>query len=271
MTDWKEFEDVLSPHLRIRLISRPSFLIENFGEFLREENKSWRLDFPTPDPDLLVEACGRLCYLSFGKEQFRPDTKSYLTNLISQGHESVLEHATWSLLFSGISRAFSHQLVRHRIGFSFSQLSQQYHDESDVRFVAPKEILNDIESLTNWADAMRACRKAYRKIIDNLNVGEVNDRERKRALRSAARSVLPNCTETKIIVTANARALRHFLKLRGSIIGDLEMRIVCANLLRILKIESAWLFSDFLEETHSDGFPVVRHSEQLILHKLASV
>ena len=114
--------------------------------------------------------------------------------------------------------------------------------------------------------SIEAAKHAYRQIKEmvaekegHLQLTE-NKRESLRAIRSIARSVLPNATETKIVVTANARALRHFLRIRGSIAGDSEMRTIATELLRIVSRESPSLFHDFQIEQHIDGFPIVVHS-----------
>jgi thymidylate synthase (FAD) len=171
---------------------------------------------------------------------------------------------SWTFLITGVSRAFSHQLVRHRVGFAFSQLSQQYHEESDAEFVMPSIIGDDPELSEKWRNTMEATRSLYRHMVHELTptklhqLGNVGARETLRALRSAARSVLPNATATKIVITANARALRHFLKVRGSIPGDEEMRIVAASLLTILQNDAPEIFRDFFTETLTDGSPIVR-------------
>src|SRR5262245_17352395 len=122
--------------MRVLLIAttriRPSY-----NEFLRAHKLTWRRTKGISSDQKLIEFSGRVCYLSFGKHQSRRNNSEYIRNLIRQGHESVLEHATYSILADHISRGLSHQLVRHRAGFSYSQLSQQYHDESDASYVIP--------------------------------------------------------------------------------------------------------------------------------------
>jgi thymidylate synthase (FAD) len=159
----------------------------------------------------LIEFAGRVCYLSFGSGQGPGTNAGYIRKLISNQHESVLEHASWSVLITGVSRAFTHQLVRHRVGFAFSQLSQQYHDESNVEFVRPHGLDAVPGLLEIWEAAMRQSKSAYRKIISELGSQQTASpqsprREILRGLRSAARSVLPNATETAIVATINARA-----------------------------------------------------------------
>jgi thymidylate synthase (FAD) len=205
--------------------------------------------------------------MSFGPNQSPRSNAEYIQNLIALGHESVLEHVSWTFLLTGVSRAFTHQLVRHRVGFAFSQLSQQYHDEQDAEFVEPAELRDFPEAHAAWQSAMTAARQAYRTISETLRRMERDPqwqgskKEARRAIRSAARSVLPNATETKIMVTANARALRHFLHVRGSIPGDQEMRQVAAGLLAYLSIEAPALFADFSVELLEDGSPIVVHHD----------
>jgi thymidylate synthase (FAD) len=261
----EDLKTIVSPPAAVCLISRPQFLNDEFQNFLVSQKTFWKHDDKAKDPELLVEAAGRLCYMSFGHRQYRQDNKSYIDHLIAEGHDSVLEHATWSLLITGVSRAFTHQLVRHRIGFSFSQLSQQYHDESDALFVPPAEIRAEPDALELWADSMKRAREAYKKILSRLaKEARLGDRELKRAIRSAARSTLPNCTETKIVVTANARALRHFLAVRGAIMGDLEMRQISAKVLQLMNSEAPSLFADFCLEESNDGFPLVKRKTDSI-------
>jgi thymidylate synthase (FAD) len=113
---------------KIYVLARPSFTNE-FDAFLQEEGQEWKGSTSTP-AERLVEFAGRICYMAFGVRQSTKTNSEYIGNLIRQEHESVLEHVGWTFLLTNVSRAFTHQLVRHRVGFSFSQLSQQYHDES---------------------------------------------------------------------------------------------------------------------------------------------
>lgn len=206
-----------------------------------------------------MEFAGRICYFSFGPKQSPRTNAEYIANLIDRGHESVLEHATWSFVLSGVSRGFTHQFVRHRVGFSFSQLSQQYHDESAIPFVVPEAVESNPEALALWRETVQQARESYRNLLDTLEHAgcEMTEPERLRLRRSAARSVLPAASETTLAFTANARSLRHFLRLRGEIEGDQEMRTVSSALLRALQAEAPALFADFTLEDGAAG-PIVR-------------
>lgn len=243
--------------LKIRCISRPNFDINSFLEFLSEESESWKRTPEAKCADEIVEAAGRICYMSFGKKQSSKNNSEYIRNLIDQGHESVLEHVSWTFLMTGVSRSFTHQLVRHRVGFAFSQLSQQYHDETDAKIIAPTSLKKDPERFSRWKDSVSQSFETYRSLIkeaknDHTSIYS-NKKEKLRDLRSTARSVLPNAIGTKIVVTANARALRHFLSIRGSLEGDWEMRAVSTRLYEIVSQDAPALFQDFIIEICEDG------------------
>ncbi len=249
---------------KVYLVGRSSFDLAAFQEFLRDEAVDWRQTPGAGAAQEIVETAGRVCYMSFGDRQSPRTNEEYIHNLVRQGHESVLEHVTWSFLIIGVSRGFSHQLVRHRVGFAFSQLSQQYHDESEAVFVAPSAVsaIPDLAEL--WEESLANSKNAYEEILrffesaDAEGPSEFKKREWMRAIRSAARSVLPNATETKVFVTINARALRHFLSIRGSIPGDEEMRKVSALLRAHVKEVAPALFADFVVDEMPDGSPTVR-------------
>jgi thymidylate synthase (FAD) len=251
---------------KVYLLTRTRLDIEAFLSFLSEEGTDWARSPSATESEEAVEIAGRICYMSFGEKQSPRRNGDYVHNLIKQGHESVLEHVNWTFLLAGVSRAFTHQLVRHRAGFAFSQLSQQYHEEIDAEFVEPAHLEQSPQALAAWRRAVEVSQESYRVILDSLSKLEgkpgleLSQKEFKRAIRSAARSVLPNATETKIVVTANARALRHFFKVRGSIPGDIEMRCIAAALFNLVRVEAPSLFADFKLDELSDGSPTLVHS-----------
>lgn len=250
-----------SPSLFI--VSRPNFCREDFVSFLDQNELSWADTDSATDAERIVEISGRLCYLSFTDDtsKIRHPTKTYIKNLIDKGHESVLEHASWTFFLTNVSRAFTHQLVRHRVGFSYSQLSQQYHDETEANFVVPAGL--SPESFGVWKAAVQSAKNAY---LEALGQAERNseggssliEREQIRLRRSAARSLLPNATSTAISVSANARSLRHFLELRGAIVGDIEMRLVSAKIFEMLSIEAPSFVADFENCVCEHGWPQIK-------------
>lgn len=259
----------------VYLIGRQTVNDEALDNFLADHGvEAWGTDTEVGG-EILSEVGGRLCYMSFAKP--RPGgSEAYLGNIKQSGHGSVLEHAVWNLLVVGISRTCSHELVRHRAGFGFSQLSQRYVDESIAEYVCPDVIATDPELYAIWLDAVERSHAAYLTLVEKLNervllerymaatgggaepatVNELRswaltslDRdartEVRKTVRQAARSVLPGATETKLFITANARALRHFIELRGSAKAEPEIRKLAAKIMRIMQQESPNIFGDY--------------------------
>jgi thymidylate synthase (FAD) len=199
------------------------------------------------DGERLAEFAGRLCYMSQHNPAKR-NTREYLENIKKQGHGSVLEHANYSLLLEGVSRSLTHELVRHRAGFAYSQLSQRYVDESQAAFVVPPAVIGDEALEAAWRAQVEQAQAVYISLVEQLmaRYGWVADKvHRRKMAREAARAVLPNATETKIVVTGNARAWRTMLELRSSEGAEMEIRRVAVAALRLLQSEAPGFFSDF--------------------------
>ncbi|HUO53000.1 MAG TPA: FAD-dependent thymidylate synthase, partial [Gemmatimonadaceae bacterium] len=165
------------------------------------------------DGERLAEFAGRLCYMS-QKNPASRTTRDYLENIKKQGHGSVLEHANYTLLLEGVSRSLTHELVRHRAGFAYSQLSQRYVDETDAAFVMPPAMRGDAALEGAWRAQMESALATYVAMVEQLmtRYAWVADKvHRRKMAREAARAVLPNATETKIVVTANVRGWRTML------------------------------------------------------------
>ncbi|MEP6692433.1 MAG: FAD-dependent thymidylate synthase [Gemmatimonadaceae bacterium] len=212
------------------------------------------------DGERLAEFAGRLCYMS-QKNPANRSTRDYLENIKKQGHGSVLEHATYSLLLEGVSRSLTHELVRHRAGFAYSQLSQRYVDESSASFVVPPAMIGDDALEGAWTTQIEAAQASYVALVEQLmaRYGWVADKvHRRKMAREAARGVLPNSTETKIVVTGNARAWRTMLELRSSEGAEMEIRRCAIAVLRLLQSEAAGFFSDFEIYTAADRVEAAR-------------
>ncbi len=238
-TSSRAAEPMLWYEPRLTLLAKPVFLEPEHLPV------SWIGD--ATDGERLAEFAGRLCYMSQRNPANRT-TRDYLENIKRQGHGSVLEHATYSILLEGVSRSLTHELVRHRAGFAFSQLSQRYVDESSASFVVPPAVIGDDSLETAWRDEVEGAQRAYVALVEQLmgRYAWVADKvHRRKMAREAARAVLPNSTETKIVVTANARAWRTMLELRSSEGAELEIRRAAVGILRLLQAEAPGFFSDF--------------------------
>jgi len=242
---------------RIDLVGRQILDPAGIQHFLEQHGVTWQTDTEVGG-EALAEMAGRVCYMSYGKG--RRTNREFLEHIVEVGHGSVLEHAVWSFIISGVSRSLTHELIRHR-HFSYSQLSQRYVDESDSEFVEPDVIAEDPALHEIWCDAVNASRAAYDRLIAGLQdkYRDMDDKTLRRKLaRQAARSVLPNATETKIFVTGNVRALRHFVEMRGSEFADVEIRKLALGLLAIMQREAPAMFGDYTVETLADGTRAVR-------------
>lgn len=238
--------------LRVQLIART--------EFTAPPDVPWSTD--ADGGPALVEFAGRACYQSWSKPNPRTATNAaYVRHIIDVGHFSVLEHASVSFYITGISRSCTHELIRHR-HFSYSQLSQRYVPEQDSQVVAPPGIEDDPELLALFTEAADAGRAAYTELLARLEAklldqpGGGSAVLRHKQARQAARAVLPNATETRIVVTGNYRAWRHFIAMRASEHADLEIRRLAVECLRQLIDAAPQVFSDFEIAVLADGTEV---------------
>jgi thymidylate synthase (FAD) len=253
----------------MHIVREPRVTVIARQQFTPPPHIRWQSDSPVA-AEALAEFAGRLCYLSFGEDAGlegghktipgRTTNQAYIANILQVKHGSVLEHAVFSLLIEGVSRSLTHELVRHRAGFGYSQLSQRYVDESDIAFVLPPEIDEDTPAYSAWEAACEHSLTAYRALMADLTeqVGDSGPATmRKKRTRQAARSVLPNCAETKLVMTGNARAWRHFVEMRGSATADVEIRRLAGAVLTVLREESPHIFGDMHLVDHPDGTSTV--------------
>jgi len=251
------------------IIREPRVTVIARQQFTPPPHIQWQSDSEVAG-EALAEFAGRLCYLSFGENAGlegghksipgRTTNQSYLANILRTKHGSVLEHAVWSFLFEGVSRSLTHELIRHRAGMGYSQLSQRYVDESEIGFVVPPEIVEGSPEYDEWLQACGASLESYRRLLAGVTekVGDDGPATmRKKRARQAARSVLPNAAETKIVATGNARALRHFCEMRGSGNADLEIRKLAGAVLRCLHQEAPNIFGDLRFVASPDGVDTI--------------
>jgi len=187
--------------------------------------------FITPNSEKLIEAAGRTSYLSFNN-QGKNTEKEFIKMLIKRGHSSILEHAYATFRISDVSRAFTHQLVRHRL-CSFTQQSQRYVDESNFNYVEPDSIKDNSKAHSLFTKFMEETKKIYSEL---QRLGIKNE---------DARFVLPNAVESQIVVTANLREWRYIIELRGNPDAQWEIRKVAIEILKILKNRVPTVFEDF--------------------------
>lgn len=238
-------------------IVRPKVQLIGKTEFFPPEDVDWSTD--ADGGQALAEFAGRACYQSWHKPNPATATNAgYLKHILEVGHLSVLEHGSVSFYLTGMSRSLTHELIRHR-HFSYSQLSQRYVPEHDAAVVEPDVIADDPELHEKFLQTAEASAQAYGDLLAALEAKFADDPtmtlRRKQALQ-AARSVLPNATETRIVVTGNYRAWRHFIAMRASEHADVEIRGLAVECLKQLQKAVPNVFSDFEITTLKDGTEV---------------
>ncbi|MCX8124314.1 MAG: FAD-dependent thymidylate synthase [Spirochaetes bacterium] len=186
----------------------------------------------TPNAEKLIEEAGRTCYLSLDKITEGSEA-NFIRRCIMNGHHSILEHASASFRVLGASRAFTHQMVRHRLA-SFSQQSQRYVNEEEFNYIIPPSIAHNPQAKAIYTDFMEHARITYKKLRE-LSIKKED-----------ARFVLPNALESQIVISANFREWRHIFSLRLEKAAQWEIRSVCMQMLKILQKEAPSVFGDFI-------------------------
>lgn len=190
-------------------------------------------------PEALIEHAGRVCYRS----ESRGNPAAFLRARLREGHESIIEHASATFEISGISRACSHQLVRHRLA-SYSQESQRYVDMTDPDLVVPDSIQSSSEATEIWSSFVDQVKDVY---SDLRGLG---------IRKEDARFILPNAAETRIVMTMNFREFRHFFRLRLAPEAQWEIRRVALAILKQLAPHAPTVFGDMLTEAQ-DKYPAL--------------
>lgn len=251
------------------ILARPTMNLEGLADFLNGFDESLHfseyLDDPNrlPDGAQLCKVAGQLCYMSFGRGRtFNENAERYFNNLKSSGHGSVFEHANYSVLLYGISRSVTHELIRHRAGFSYSQLSQRYVSGRMLRFVERPEYSSDEQLHAQFLERIERASREYTTLTNRLlEMQQSGTRilsaeartDLRKKVQQCARSVLPNETEAPIVVTANARAWRHFIEMRASSHAEIEIRELAVRVYLCLAQTDPILFGDYTLEQLPDG------------------
>lgn len=218
------------------------------------------------DAELLVEVMGRLCYRSWkpgmnaNVTKVREGNDVYLKNIENVRHGSVIEHAAMSFIFADVSRVFTHEIVRHRVGVAISQESLRYVRLTDLGLWLPPDFENDKYLRELFESEFRTLEHLQLKMADYLKIDDPSaDFERKKRLTSAMRRLAPIGLATAIGLTMNGRALRHILELRTSGAAEEEMRLVIDQLGTIAKSRWPNLVQDF--ERKEDGTWATKNSK----------
>lgn len=204
----------------------------------------------TPNPEKVIAAAAKLCYSAVGIDEIEKKmddegAKKFLNMLMSYGHESPIEHVSFTFAIEGVSRSLTHQLVRHRIA-SYSQQSQRYVKLKQFEYIIPPEIEKDDDAKKIFIDAMKNDQEAYDQLADILKEKHIKEgmeplAAEKKAIEDA-RYVFPNACETKVIFTMNARSLMNFFKHRCCNRAQWEIRNLADEMLKEVKKVAPILF-----------------------------
>lgn len=204
----------------------------------------------TPEPEKLIASAAKLCYSAVGIEDINKkltseSTEKFLNMLMSYGHESPIEHVSFTFAIEGVSRSLTHQLVRHRIA-SYSQQSQRYVRLNQFEYVMPPSIENDKEAKKVFIDSMEQCQKSYDILVEKLkgkNIENgIDERVAEKKAIEDARYVFPNACETKVVFTMNARTLMNFFRHRCCDRAQWEIRVLAEKMLVEVKKVAPTLF-----------------------------
>ena len=253
-----------TPYLKtpgVVVLAKPQTNVAGLAGFLEGFDPDLRfteyLDDPTklPDSSQLCKTAGQTCYMSFGpKRTTNENAAAYIERLTSAGHGSVLEHASFNFLLYGISRSVTHELVRHRAGAAFSQISQRYVSGSVLRFVERPEYQEDPDLhrlFEERADRAAAEYEAMAELLLERQEGGASmltadyKTDARKKVQQTARSLLPNETEAPMVFTGNVRALRHIIEMRADAHAESEIRNLALRLFLCLRTVDPILFGDY--------------------------
>ncbi len=253
----------------VALIAKPQVELSGVKNFLEGFDSGLEFSNYVDDPTALssgAQLCkiaGQTCYASFSpKRTMNREAARYFKNIMESGHGSVLEHANFSFLLYGISRSLTHELIRHRAGFGFSQLSQRYVSGRVLRFVERPEFQDGGKFHQLFLERIDRAYTDYHKLAEALlseqgSGAAILSAEAKTDLRKkvnqAARGLLPNETETIMVITGNVRAWRHVIEMRASDHSELEIRALAVRLFLCLQQIEPILLGDYQLHELPDG------------------
>lgn len=260
----------------MKIITEPT--VRTLSRMIFERIPEYELPPHANDAENIIATAGKLCYDSFGKDGRAVD--AHIRSLVGQNHESVLEHVHVGLLITGVSRGCSHEIVRHRM-FNYSQRSTRYTAEDDAAIVLDPYYADIYERsigdepawcattkperdlLETFLNSARAALREYRRTVDAMMQTSETEREMKclpnnprdyrKWVRGKARQLLPHALETRLVMTGNLRAWRHFLLMRTSRHAEAEIRRLAEAIFDVIRDAAPTVFEDLVEQ-EVDGF-----------------
>lgn len=248
----------------LRSIGQEKWFDERCDFEIDEHGQRWRLGTKCSEGETLVEFGGKLCYRSWAPydetnkqgtnpnvSKVRDDTKEYLGNILRQRHGSIFEHVSCTFLAANVSRVFTHELVRHRAGFAYSQESMRYVRLSEIPFWLPADARDNPEGEAIIRETVGYLEGVQCRLMQAYRVDEQKDFGIKKRLTSFFRRLAPDGVATNIMFTGNLRAFRHVISLRTALAAEEEIRIVFSEIAETLAREYPLIFQDMTK--NKDG------------------
>ncbi|MFW6002495.1 MAG: FAD-dependent thymidylate synthase [archaeon] len=251
---------------KVYLIGYPAVNLLDIDNFLRDIGTEWRPDITRQcDGEELVEIYGRLCYRSYDENlnpnitKVRKDKRDYFNNILKSGHGSVLEHSVFNFIFHNVSRIFTHELVRHRVGVAISQESLRFVRLNKLSAYVPKCIEENEEAKKLFEETFELSEITQEKLAELFNIDDLNFKQKKE-LTSAFRRMAPDGLSTSIGWSANIRTLRHTIQLRTHPQAEEEIRIVFNMVYQKIKNLIPNLLQDAIIDTEegSNEIPYIK-------------
>lgn len=248
---------------KVFLLGETKFNDEGWGAYAQHIGTKWkaRQAGAPSDGELLVEVYGRMCYRSWepgmnpNVTKVREGNDRYIANIISSKHGSVLEHAFTNWIFADVSRVFTHELVRHRVGTAFSQESLRYVRLEDLGLWMPPEVEDDPYMKQLFEETFTSLGDLQLKMAKHLDLDNSKDFHRKKVMTSAMRRIAPDGLATSIGMSMNFRSLRHLIELRTSNGAEVEIRQVFNRVAEIAKEKWPNVVADFKAVPGDNGIP----------------
>lgn len=243
---------------RVFLVGETRVVEDGLNDFLAHINApDWTTDAPS-DAERLCEVYGRLCYRSFmpglnpNVTRVREGNDKYLGHVISVGHGSVLEHATVNFILSDVSRVFTHELVRHRVGVAMSQESLRFVRLDTLSAYMSAHIEENEAGMTLFTKTMEQLEELQRQLAEVYRIEEETSFDRKKKLTSAFRRVAPLGLATTIGWSCNLRTLRHVIERRTDPAAEEEIRLVFGMVFEAVRTRYPNVFADYIVEMVDD-------------------
>jgi thymidylate synthase (FAD) len=251
---------------KVYLVAKTMLVNQGLNEYLKDiGDPDWSADKKVSDGENLIEAAGRMCYRSWqpydenkpnatnpNVGQVRKGNKEYLENVLSSGHGSIMEHVSLTFICKGVSRVFTHELVRHRVGMAYSQESLRYVRLDNLPFWLPETVKENSDAEKKFTDVIDFLENVQGDLLSIFNFANIKDFNKKKFLTSMFRRLAPIGLATSIMVTGNLRAWRHIIAMRTSIHAEEEIRLVGNQIAKICKKEYPNIFQD-MEKNNKTG------------------